>query len=272
MMRISSSIKRIAITLGLVVTGLVLTACSSNSSSSKSGYQADLKQSKQLTIGLEGTYAPYSYRKDGKLTGFEVDLGKAVAKKMKLKANFVPTKWDSLIAGLGSDKYDVVLNNIAETPERKKSYIFSTPYIYSRYALISKAGDKSIQKLSDVKGKKLAEGTGTNNEAQAKKLGAKTVPSGDFTTTLALIRQGRVQGTINAREAWFAYAKTNSTKGLAYHKVSDSQAEPVKISAMFNQKDTKLKAKFNQVLQQLRKDGTLTKLSQKYFGADITEK
>lgn len=272
MMRISSSIKRIAITLGLVVTGLVLTACSSNGSSSKSGYQADLKQSKQLTIGLEGTYAPYSYRKDGKLTGFEVDLGKAVAKKMKLKANFVPTKWDSLIAGLGSDKYDVVLNNIAETPERKKSYIFSTPYIYSRYALISKAGDKSIQKLSDVKGKKLAEGTGTNNEAQAKKLGAKTVPSGDFTTTLALIRQGRVQGTINAREAWFAYAKTNSTKGLAYHKVSDSQAEPVKISAMFNQKDTKLKAKFNQVLQQLRKDGTLTKLSQKYFGADITEK
>ncbi|WP_035178989.1 transporter substrate-binding domain-containing protein [Lentilactobacillus farraginis] len=271
-MRIGSSIKRIAITLGLVVTGLVLTACSSNSSSSKSGYQADLKQSKQLTIGLEGTYAPYSYRKDGKLTGFEVDLGKAVAKKMKLKANFVPTKWDSLIAGLGSDKYDVVLNNIAETPERKKSYIFSTPYIYSRYALISKAGDKSIQKLSDVKGKKLAEGTGTNNEAQAKKLGAKTVPSGDFTTTLALIRQGRVQGTINAREAWFAYAKTNSTKGLAYHKVSDSQAEPVKISAMFNQKDTKLKAKFNQVLQQLRKDGTLTKLSQKYFGADITEK
>lgn len=272
MMRISSSIKRIAITLGLVVTGLVLTACSSNSSSSKSSYQADLKQSKQLTIGLEGTYAPYSYRKDGKLTGFEVDLGKAVAKKMKLKANFVPTKWDSLIAGLGSGKYDVVLNNIAETPERKKSYIFSTPYIYSRYALISKAGDKSIQKLSDVKGKKLAEGTGTNNEAQAKKLGAKTVPSGDFTTTLALIRQGRVQGTINAREAWFAYAKTNSTKGLAYHKVSDSQAEPVKISAMFNQKDTKLKAKFNQVLQQLRKDGTLTKLSQKYFGADITEK
>lgn len=272
MMRIGSSIKRIAITLGLVVTGLVLTACSSNGSSSKSGYQADLKQSKQLTIGLEGTYAPYSYRKDGKLTGFEVDLGKAVAKKMKLKANFVPTKWDSLIAGLGSDKYDVVLNNIAETPERKKSYIFSTPYIYSRYALISKAGDKSIQKLSDVKGKKLAEGTGTNNEAQAKKLGAKTVPSGDFTTTLALIRQGRVQGTINAREAWFAYAKTNSTKGLAYHKVSDSQAEPVKISAMFNQKDTKLKAKFNQVLQQLRKDGTLAKLSQKYFGADITEK
>ncbi|MCV3740116.1 transporter substrate-binding domain-containing protein [Lentilactobacillus hilgardii] len=271
-MKIGKGIKRFALALGVVATGVLLTACGSNNSSSKGGYTSELKQSKQLTIGLEGTYAPYSYRQGGKLTGFEVDLGKAVAKKMNLKANFVPTKWDSLIAGLGSSKYDVVLNNIAETPERKKSYIFSTPYIYSRYALITKAGDKSIQKLSDVKGKKLAEGTGTNNEVQAKKLGAKTVPSGDFTTTLALIRQGRVQGTINAREAWFAYAKSNSTKGLTYHKVSDSQAEPVNISAMFNQKDTKLKAKFNKVLQQLRKDGTLTKLSQKYFGADITKK
>ncbi len=271
-MKFGKGIKQLALVLGVVAIGGLLTACGSNNSSSKSGYKSELKQSKQLTIGLEGTYAPYSYRKDGKLTGFEVDLGKAVAKKMNLKANFVPTKWDSLIAGLGSSKYDVVLNNIAETPERKKSYIFSTPYIYSRYALITKAGDKSIQKLADVKGKKLAEGTGTNNEVQAKKLGAKTVPSGDFTTTLALIRQGRVQGTINAREAWFAYAQSNSTKGLDYHKVPDSQAEPVNISAMFNKNDTKLKAKFNKVLQQLRKDGTLAKLSKQYFGTDITTK
>lgn len=270
-MQFGKNIKRIGLALGVVAAGVLLTACSSNSSSKK-GYQSELKQSKQLTVGLEGTYAPYSYRKDGKLTGFEVDLSKAVAKRMHLKANFVPTKWDSLIAGLGSNKYDVVLNNIAETPERKKSYLFSTPYIYSRYALITKAGNQSIKTLKDVKGKKLAEGTGTNNETQAKKLGAKTVPSGDFTTSLALIRQGRVDGAINAREAWFAYAKSNSTKGLVYHKVADSQAEPVKISAMFNQKDTKLKTKFNQVLQQLRKDGALTKLSKKYFGEDITQK
>lgn len=264
--------KRLALAAGVAAVGLLLTACGSNSSSSKGNYTSELKQSKQLTVGLEGTYAPYSYRKDGKLTGFEVDLSKAVAKKMNLKANFVPTKWDSLIAGLGSSKYDVVLNNIAETPERKKSYIFSTPYIYSRYALITKSGDKTINKLADVKGQKLAEGTGTNNEALAKKLGAKTVPSGDFTMSLALIRQGRVKGTINAREAWYAYAKSNSIKGLDYHQVSDSQAEPVHISAMFNKKDTKLQAKFNKVLQQLRKDGTLTKLSEKYFGENITSK
>ena len=101
--------------LGLAVT---LTACGSNSSSSKSS-DLGLQKSGTLTIGLEGTFQPYSYRKDGKLTGFEVELGKAVAKKMGLKAKFVPPKFDSLVAGLDTNKFDVVMNNMSETAARK---------------------------------------------------------------------------------------------------------------------------------------------------------
>ena len=81
-----------------------LTACTSASSdtSKNSDVTAELINKNELTIGLEGTYAPFSYRKDGKLEGFEVELGKALAKKIGVKAKFVPTQWDSLIAGLGS--------------------------------------------------------------------------------------------------------------------------------------------------------------------------
>lgn len=63
-------------------------------SAASSAVNSELVHKGELTIGLEGTYSPYSYRKNNKLTGFEVDLGKAVAKKMGLKAKFVPTKWD----------------------------------------------------------------------------------------------------------------------------------------------------------------------------------
>ena len=101
-----------------------LTACTSASSdtSKNSDVTAELINKNELTIGLEGTYAPFSYRKDGKLEGFEVELGKALAKKIGVKAKFVPTQWDSLIAGLGSQKFDLVLNDISETPARKKVY------------------------------------------------------------------------------------------------------------------------------------------------------
>ncbi|KAA8459200.1 transporter substrate-binding domain-containing protein [Weissella paramesenteroides] len=235
----------------------------------KDAFQSELKTKGKLTIGLEGTYAPYSYRKNGKLTGFEVEMGRAVAKKMGVKADFVPTKWDSLVAGLGSQKYDVVINNISETPARKKVYKFSNPYIYSRYALITQKNSQ-ISHLKDISGKKFAEGTGTNNEQVAKKYHAKLVSSGDFSTTLSLLRTGRADGTINAAEAWYAYKKDNATDGLEYKDLS-SEIDPVKVSAMFNKKDPKTRAKFNKALAAIRKDGTLKKLSIKYFGADITK-
>ncbi|EJF00533.1 transporter substrate-binding domain-containing protein [Liquorilactobacillus mali] len=235
-----------------------------------SSYKDDLINKDQLTIGLEGTYKPYSYRSNGKLTGFEVDLGKALAKQMGVKVKFVPTKWDSLIAGVGASKYDIVLNNITQTPERKKVYIFSNPYIYSRYTVISSKKNK-INNLKEIKNKKFAEGTGTNNEILAKKYKAKIVSSGDFATSLSLIRQGRVQGTINAAEAYYAYAKTNKVSDLHFKDLS-KQVKPVKISALLNKKNKKLQKRINKALKTLKDNGTLKKLSEKYFGSDITKK
>lgn len=273
-MKAGSFLKKFALLVSVMAVGGVLTACASNSNSASkpNSYKSELKQSKHLTIGLEGTYPPYSYRQDGKLTGFEVDLGKAIAKKMGVKATFVPTKWDSLIAGLGTSKYDVVLNNITETPERRKQFIFSKPYVYSKYVLVTRAKDQSIKTTADIKGKRFAQTTGSDNELVAKKFGATIVPQDQFQTTLDLVKQGRAQGTINAESALLTYAKDNSLKGLKYRVLKNSEQQPAKISALFNKKSTKLRDKVNQVLNQLRKDGTLEKLSQKYFNKNITTK
>ena len=238
-------------------------------SAASSAINSELVHKGELTIGLEGTYSPYSYRKNNKLTGFEVDLGKAVAKKMGLKANFVPTKWDSLIAGLGSGKFDVVMNNITQTPERAKQYNFSTPYIKSRFALIVPT-DSNIKSLKNIKGKKIIAGTGTNNANVVKKYKGSLTPNGDFASSLDMIKQGRAAGTVNSREAWYAYSKNNSTKGLKMIDVSSEQ-DPAKISALFNKKDTAIQSSYNKALKELQQDGTVKKLSEKYFGADITE-
>ncbi|KRM73330.1 transporter substrate-binding domain-containing protein [Secundilactobacillus collinoides] len=271
-MTFSSRLKKGLVIAGVALIGVALTACGSSSSSSNSGYKSELVHSNELTIGLEGTYSPYSYRKNGKLTGFEVQLGKAIAKKMGLKANFVPTKWDSLIAGLGSDKYDVVMNNITQTADRKKDYLFSTPYVYSKYVLITRSNDNSIKSTSDIKGKTFTQSTGSDNEIIAKKFGAKIKPVGDFTTELSLVKQKQADGIINAEAAWIAYKNDNSTKGLKERVLTSSEQKPAKISALFNKKDTKLKTKYNKALAEVRKDGTLKKLSEKYFGKDITTK
>lgn len=261
--------RNIVLALAAIVLTFSLAACGSKKDSAEDSFKSELKTQGKLTIGLEGTYSPYSYRKDGKLTGFEVEFGKAVAKKMGVQAQFVPTKWDSLIAGLGSKKYDVVTNNISQTPARRKVYKFSEPYIYSRYALITPK-NSSLSSLKEIAGQKFAEGTGTNNEQLAKKYKAQLISSGDFSTTLSLLRSGRAAGTINSAEAWYAYKKDNSTQGLKFKDLSKEE-KPVKISAMFNKDNDKTRAAFNKAVSELRKDGTLKKLSVKYFGADITK-
>ncbi|MFH5811175.1 transporter substrate-binding domain-containing protein [Companilactobacillus sp. FL22-1] len=258
--------KRIALILTtLAALILVLTGCSSNKASS------DTKTDGTLTIGLEGTYAPYSYRDDGQLKGFEVDLGKDIAKKLGLKAKFVPTKWDSLIAGLNSNTFDVVLNNVAENPSRQKHYIFSTPYIYSKSVIITKDGT-GINSVDDIKGKKIAAGTGTDNYNHAEKFGAKVVPAADFQTDMSMIDEGRVAGAFNSKEAFLYWKKSHKSTDLKYITIPDSKLAPSKIAPIYNKKSTHLRGRVNKAIKELYKDGTMKKLSIKYFGEDITKK
>lgn len=224
-----------------------------------------------LTVGVEGTYAPYAYRKNGKLTGFEIDLSKKLAHQMGYKVKFVPTKWDSLIAGLGSRKFDVVLDNIAETPARKKAYAFSTPYIYSKDALIMKKSNNSLHNMNDIKGKKIAAGTGSVNADNVKKFHGRVVTMSDFSSAVSLVRQGRVAALLDANEAYLYYQRKNPSADLKAVVMPTKQVPTQKVAVLMNKHNTALKTKVNKALSQLRKNGTLKRLSMKYFNSDITK-
>jgi len=268
-------VKQLGVAVLGVALAVTLTACgktsnSSSTSSSAASSNLGLQQSGTLTIGLEGTFKPYSYRSNGKLTGFEVDLGKAIAKKLGLKAKFVPTKFDSLIAGLDVNKYDVVINDIAETPARENKYLFSTPYIYSKSQLAVKKSS-TIKKITEIKGTKIAQTTTSNNAADAKRLGATVTPTDGFQQSIDLVSQGRVAGTINSREAFYAYFKQNKNSDIRLINAGSSIATS-KIGAIFTKKHAKLQTKVSKAIQDLRQDGTLTTLSKTYFGGDVTKK
>lgn len=127
--------KKLLLLAAVVVTGVTLAACGNQQAANNKDHTI---QSGKLTIGLEGTYAPYSYHKDGKLTGFEVELSRDLAKELGLKPVFVQSKWDSLIAGLDAHKYDAVFNNVTVSAQRAKSYAYTVPYLYSKSVLIVK--------------------------------------------------------------------------------------------------------------------------------------
>ncbi|WP_409021923.1 transporter substrate-binding domain-containing protein [Dellaglioa sp. P0083] len=260
--------KKILSLASVLLIALALTACGKSKDTA-----SDVTQTKgTLTIGLEGTYRPYSYHdSNNKLTGFEVDLGKQLAKKMDLTPKFIESKWDSLVAGLDANKYDVVLNNVGVTKERQDKYNFTSPYIYSKSILVVKKNNSSIKTIKDIKGKKMAQTVTSENGADAERLGADVVSTDDFANTISLILDGRADGTINSNDAVYSYLKEKPDTNIKTISTG-SEIPALKVAGLIQQDNPKLQKELNKALKELRADGSLSKLSKKYFGSDITNK
>ncbi|MBS9336537.1 transporter substrate-binding domain-containing protein [Fructobacillus papyrifericola] len=224
-----------------------------------------------FTVGLEGTYAPFSYHDDkGNLTGFEVEIAEALAKKMDMKVNFVQSKWDSLIAGINAKRYDAVINNIGITDDRKKNYRMSTPYLYPKAALIRRTGDTSLNKLSDIKGKTMAQSVTSNYGKRAQAEGANIKAVAGIIEAMNLLTTNRADGSLNDMGAFENWKQSNPDADVEAVDVSkDMGSTPDGV--LMNKDNKKLQEKVNKAMKEIREDGTLTKLSKKYFNKDLTK-
>ncbi|MFC0309938.1 transporter substrate-binding domain-containing protein [Gallibacterium trehalosifermentans] len=117
--------------------------------------QADWLTKDTLTVGTEGMYPPFTYHDEsGKLTGYDVEVARAVSEKLGLKIEFKETAWNALLAGLNNGRFDTVVNQVSMNPERSKKYQSSLPYSYSGVALAIRSELKNIQAEKDLKGLK----------------------------------------------------------------------------------------------------------------------
>ena len=131
--------------LCIVALVFVLAACGNNSSNNKDN-QSSSKDKDTLRVGTEGTYAPFTYHnKKDQLTGYDIDVIKAVAKEENLKLKFNETSWDSMFAGLDAGRFDVIANQVGVNKDREKKYKFSEPYTYSSAVLVVRENEKLLE-------------------------------------------------------------------------------------------------------------------------------
>jgi L-cystine transport system substrate-binding protein len=232
-----------------------------------------LKQVKQrgLNVGLEGTYPPFSFQDEkGELTGFEVDFANALGKQLGVKVNLTPTKWDGMLAALESKRLDVVINQVTISDERKKKYDFSAPYTVSGIqALTKKALASQITKPSDLAGKKVGVGLGSNYEQWLKT----NVPQAevktydDDPTKYQDLRVGRTDAILVDRFAALDLIKqTGDTLALAGAPFAREES-----GIALRKGNEDLLNAINQAIEALRKNGTLASISQKWFKLDVTK-
>ena len=197
-----------------------------------------------------------------------MEIGEAIAAKLGVKPEFVEGKWDGLIAGLDANRYDVVINEVGITEKRKEKFAFSDPYIASRAVLIVKEDNADIKDFKDLKGKKAAQSLSSNFAQIAKDNGAELVGTEGFDQSIALVTQGRADATINDSLSYFDFKKKQAAAPV---KIVTQEQDASYSGVIMRKGDDDLVAAINKALKELDDDGTYKKISDTYFGQDVSK-
>lgn len=258
-----------------VAIAVALTGCSASAggaqapSAAADGSLAAVRKAGVLTVGTEGTYRPFSYHQDGSgaLTGYDVEVIRAVAATLGVTAKFDETQWDGIFAGLEAGRFNVIANQVSVTPERTAKYTFSAPYTYSTGVIVVPSKETSIASFATLAGKTTAQSLTSNWYTLATQSGATVQSVEGWAQAVALVEQGRVDATVNDKLTFLDYKKQTGAKGL---KIAAETTDQSKSAFAFAKGDTTLARAVNDALTKLAAAGTLTKLSEKYFGADVS--
>lgn len=274
------------LTLLIVLTVLLLAACGAKKDNSNGGTQEPavsptaeaapgqaawdaIKASGKLRIGTEGTYAPFTFHDEsGKLTGFDVEIAEEITKRLGLKAEFIETSWDSIIAGLDAERFDTIFNQVGITDERKEKYDFSDDYIVSKAVLIVAEDNTDIKTFADLKGKKAGQSLTSNLADIARENGAEIVTTDGFNQAIDLLASGRIDATVNDGISFLDLKKQKPDLPL---KIVAEAPDAAKNAALFRKGNEALIEAVNGALAEMKSDGTYLKISEKYFGADVSK-
>jgi cystine transport system substrate-binding protein len=248
----------------LLLAALLLTACGSSTTTGDN----PVKAAGVLRVGTEGVYSPFSYHDPatGQLVGYDVDVARAVADKLGVKVEFVETPWDSIFAALEANRFDVVANEVTITSERQQKYDLSQPYSVGEGVIVTRANDNSVKALDDLKGKVAAENATSNWADVARKAGARVETVEGFTQAITLLNQGRVDVVVNDSIAVYAYlAEKNDTSVKIAATIGEKSEQ-----GFAARKNSGLLPDLDKAIDELRADGTLARVSQKYLKANAS--
>lgn len=255
----------------LVVLLAVLMLCACSKTKEYSSHLEKVQSEGKIVIATEGMWEPWTYVDgNGNLTGYDVELGRAIVEKLGVEAEFVTGDFTGFLSGLDNGQYDLVINGIDVTEERQAKYDFSNTYAYASSYLIVKGDNEDIKSLEDLNGKKLTNSPGSSYALLGEQYGASNVGGDTFADTINNLVNGYADASINSADTYGLYIKEHPDADVKVVMTID----PLDVAIPFvkGEYNKEFLDAVNSVIDELKASGELSSLSIKFFGTDITVK
>ncbi|HUG23918.1 basic amino acid ABC transporter substrate-binding protein [Piscinibacter sp.] len=272
----SLTTRRFLQTAGLLIAGLVLSACGKQeppattaAAPEASAPAAAPAPARTYVVGTDAAYAPFeSENETGTIVGFDIDVVKAAADKAGIEVKFVNTPWEGIFNTLQQGDRDFLVSAITITEERKQSMDFTDPYFDARQLIAVKQNSK-VAKFDDLKKLKVGVQTGTTGDEVVSKLQGKnsTNIKRFESTPLALkeLEAGGVDAVVADNGVISNYVANNP--GAKFKSVTDEAFQPEQYGLAVKKGNTELLNTLNKALAEIKADGTYDRIYTQYFGA-----
>lgn len=219
-----------------------------------------------ITVGTEATYPPFTYKDKGEITGYDIDVLNEAAERAGYTVEYEPMDFKGLVPALDAERIDMIANQMSITPERKEKYAFSDTYAVSGAQVIVASDNNDIQGIDDLDGKVVGSTQGSVYAQLAEAAGAEVKFYKGANQVLQDLQVGRLDAALNDR--LFILTELEKT-GYDVKAVGDvfNKSE----AGYMTRQDSDVLDKMNEALAEMKEDGTMAKIGEKYFGEDISQ-
>ncbi len=221
---------------------------------------------KVLRVGMEATFAPFEFQKEGSKTydGFDMDLARALGKQMGYKVELVNMGFDALIPGLNAGSIDMIASGMTITDERKQAVTFSEPYYTSGLIIMVNKDNNDIKSIKDLEGKRIAVQIGTTGEMKARTVKDAKVTAFNANTEAAMELQNNGVDAIIQDSPVAGYYLAQGGNKVA--KTVGEVMEAEQYGLAVKKGNDKLAKEVNAALAELKKNGEYDKIYKTWFG------